>query len=47
MRYLEEEDDLVLIVMSSMAEEVLKVRGELMEQQANMIANEVARRFSG
>lgn len=47
MRYLETEDDLELIVMSALAEEVLKVRGELMEQQANMIANEVARRFGG
>lgn len=47
MRYLETEDDMVLLVMESMAEEVLRVKGELMEQQANMIANEVARRFSG
>lgn len=47
MRYLETEDDMVLIVMESMAEEVLRVKGELMEQQANMTANEVARRFGG
>lgn len=47
MRYLETEDDLEVIVMSGMAEEVLRVKGELMEQMANMIANEVARRFGG
>lgn len=47
MRFLETEDDMVVIVLSTMAEEVLKVKGELMEQQANMIANEVARRFGG
>lgn len=47
MRYLETEDDMEVIVMSAMAEEVLKVKSELMEQQANMIANEVARRFGG
>lgn len=47
MRYLETEDDMEVIVMSEMAEEVMRVRSELMEQQAHMIANEVARRFGG
>lgn len=47
MRYLESEDDMELIVMDAMAEEVLRIKGEMMEQQAHMIANEVARRFGG
>jgi hypothetical protein len=47
MRYLETEDDMEVIVMSAMAEKVLEIRSDLMEVQANMIANEVARRFGG
>lgn len=47
MRFLETEDDFEIIVMSDLADGVMEVRGELMEQQAHMIANEVARRFGG
>lgn len=47
MRFLETEDDLEALILAEMANEVMKVKVEMMEQNANLIANEVARRFGG